>query len=60
MVLVACLRLVRTLPLVAFGVMFFYATHIVESGFIPIRDLAFEHRNYLLYLGYFSVLGRLL
>lgn len=56
-VLVACLRLVRTLPLVAFGVMFFYATHIVESGFIPIRDLAFEHRNYLPLFGLFFSVG---
>ena len=37
----------RKYPLVAFGVLFFYLTHSVESGLIPIRDLAFEHRNYL-------------
>ena len=56
-VLVACLGLVRRLPLVAFGITFFYATHIVESGFIPIRDLAFEHRNYLPLFGLFFSIG---
>jgi len=37
----------RKLPLVAFGVLFYYLTLSVESSVIPIRDLMFEHRTYL-------------
>lgn len=40
---------------VFFGILFFYAAHIVESTFIPL-ELYFEHRNYLPAFGiYFSV-----
>lgn len=35
------------LPWIAFGVLFFYLSHSVESGFVPISDLVFEHRMYL-------------
>lgn len=52
----AC-RISRTSPLVSFGIFFFYLTHSVESGFIPIRDLAFEHRNYLPLFGLFFACG---
>lgn len=45
------LRISRHFPLIAFGIGFFYITHSVESGLIPIRDLAFEHRNYLPIVG---------
>jgi len=34
-------------PLPAFGVLFYYTAHLVESSVIPIRDLVFEHRTYL-------------
>lgn len=34
-------------PLIIFAVIFYYLTHIVESGVIPLRDFAFEHRTYL-------------
>jgi tetratricopeptide (TPR) repeat protein len=37
----------RRLPIIAFAVIFYYITHLVESGFIPIKDLFFEHRAYL-------------
>lgn len=37
----------KKLPLVTFGILFYYTAHIVESSFIPIRDVAFEHRTYL-------------
>lgn len=33
--------------LIAFGIAFFYISHLVESSIIPIRDLIFEHRTYL-------------
>jgi protein O-mannosyl-transferase len=41
------LALWRRLPLVAFGILFFYLAHIIESSYFPIIDVAFEHRNYL-------------
>ena len=47
----------RRLPLATFGILFFYITHSVESGLIPIRDLAFEHRNYLPIFGVFLSVG---
>lgn len=34
-------------PLFAFGILGYYCFHIVESSFLPIRDLTFEHRTYL-------------
>lgn len=33
-------------PLITFGIVFFFAGHIMESTIIPL-ELAFEHRNYL-------------
>ena len=55
--IIAALTVRGKYPLVAFGVLFFYLTHSVESGFIPIRDLAFEHRNYLPLFGLFLASG---
>jgi hypothetical protein len=37
----------KKLPLLLTGVVLFYTSHIVESSFIPIKDLAFEHRTYI-------------
>lgn len=46
--LVACaIYLRKTRPLIAFGILFYYSAHIVESSVLPIRDLVFEHRTYL-------------
>ena len=56
-VLTAAVAVCRKLPLVTFGVLFFYAAHCIESGFIPIRDLVFEHRNYLPLFGVFFSAG---
>ncbi|TCV79096.1 tetratricopeptide repeat protein [Sulfurirhabdus autotrophica] len=36
----------RRFPIAAFGVLWFFAGHILESTFIPL-ELYFEHRNYL-------------
>jgi tetratricopeptide (TPR) repeat protein len=46
-VLTGALLLWRRVPLVAFGILFFYLAHLVESSVFPISDLAFEHRTYL-------------
>jgi Flp pilus assembly protein TadD len=43
----------RRLPLVAFGVLFYYLAHAIESSIFPIIDEAFEHRTYLPNAGLF-------
>jgi hypothetical protein len=37
-------------PLLSFGILFFFAGHLMESTFIPL-EIAFEHRNYLPAIG---------
>ena len=37
---------VRKRPLMAFGILFFFLNHLIESTVIPL-ELIFEHRNYL-------------
>jgi len=44
------LGLLRRRPLAAFGILFFFAGHRLESTLIPL-ELAFEHRNDLPSLG---------
>jgi tetratricopeptide (TPR) repeat protein len=41
----------RRRPWVTFGIGFYYVAHLVESGFIPVTEMAFEHRTYLPNLG---------
>ncbi len=43
--------------MLAFGVLFYYVANIVESSFIPIRDVLFEHRTYLPNAGLCLVTG---
>jgi len=57
LVLAVALVLVRRVPLLSFGVLFFYLGHSIESSFIPIRDVLFEHRTYLPNLGLCLILG---
>ena len=56
-VLACSILLRKKYPLVTVGVLFYYLTHIVESGVIPITDIAFEHRNYLPNVGLFIAVG---
>lgn len=44
-ILVAC-AFAHRFPLVAFGILFFFLNHIVESTILPL-EMVFEHRNYL-------------
>jgi protein O-mannosyl-transferase len=37
----------RKVPVVSFGILFYYIAHLVESSIIPIRDFGFDHRTYL-------------
>ena len=46
-VIAAAASLWRRSPLVAFGILFYYLAHLVESSVLPIIDVAFEHRTYL-------------
>lgn len=48
---------IRHLPLLAFGILFYYLAHLIESSVIPIRDVIFEHRTYLPNLGLFIICG---
>ena len=51
---------VKKKPIISFGIFFYYLAHTVESGFIPIRDVFFEHRTYLPNAGMCIVAGWLL
>ena len=42
----AGILLMRKRPLISFGILFFFLTHLIESTILPI-ELIFEHRNYL-------------
>jgi len=43
-------RFLRNKPVVIFGLLWFYCTHLIESTIIPL-ELMFEHRNYLASIG---------
>lgn len=44
------LRFRSKYPVLSFGILWFFAGHIIESSAVPL-ELYFEHRNYLPYLG---------
>ncbi len=48
---------VRRVPVLAFGLLFYYLAHAVESSVLPIRDVVFEHRTYLPDLGLCFLIG---
>ncbi|WP_069472036.1 tetratricopeptide repeat protein [Candidatus Marithrix sp. Canyon 246] len=50
----------RKRPLIAFGIFFYYLAHGIESSFIPIKDVIFEHRTYLPNLGLASLCAYIL
>lgn len=56
-ILTISLFFIRKLPLLTFGVLFYYVAHSIESGFIPIRDVIFEHRTYLPDIGLVIIVG---
>ena len=47
---VLALAAIKRAPILAFGLLFFLAGHLMESTFIPL-ELVFEHRNYLPSIG---------
>lgn len=48
--LAGALVLRKRVPIVAFGILWFFAGHVLESSIIPL-EIYFEHRNYLPMLG---------
>jgi len=54
------IKCIKRQQVVSFGIFFLYLGHAVESSFIPIRDVFFEHRTYLPNLGLCIVTGYLL
>ncbi len=48
--LVIGLASIKRAPVLAFGLLFFFTGHLMESSFLPL-ELAFEHRNYLPSIG---------
>jgi tetratricopeptide (TPR) repeat protein len=43
--------------LISFGIFWFFITLAVESSFIPLADMIFEHRTYLPSVGFFLVIS---
>ena len=43
--------------IISFGIFWFFLTLSIESSFIPISDLIFEHRTYLPSFGFFLILS---
>ncbi|WP_455199403.1 tetratricopeptide repeat protein, partial [Kaarinaea lacus] len=46
----------KSQPILSFGILFFFAGHVMESSFIPL-EIAFEHRNYLPAVGIIMIAG---
>ena len=57
--IVAAVMLRRRQPLIALGLLWFYAGHVLESTIFPL-EIAYEHRNYLPSIGIVFVLVGLL
>jgi protein O-mannosyl-transferase len=56
MILVLAAFLYKRHRILSFGIFWFFLTLSVESSFIPIKDLIFEHRTYLPSVGFFLAL----
>lgn len=54
--LVLAIFLYRRNRLISFGIFWFFITLSIESSFIPISDLIFEHRTYIPSYGFFLIL----
>lgn len=46
LLIAAGISVMRKIPILSFGILFFFLTHLVESTVLPL-ELIFEHRNYL-------------
>lgn len=52
-------RLRRSTPVISFGILFYFAGHLLESTVIPL-EVYFPHRNYIPALGLYLVVGQLI
>lgn len=57
--LIAAIKLRKRFPLPAFVILWYFASHALESTFIPL-ELYFEHRNYLALFGFSLMLSAFL
>jgi tetratricopeptide (TPR) repeat protein len=55
--LILAVRSFKRYRIISFGIFWFFLTLSVESGFIPISDVIFEHRTYLPSFGFFLILS---
>ncbi|MEI6765642.1 MAG: tetratricopeptide repeat protein [Bacteroidota bacterium] len=55
-IVIAGILLYRKFRLLSFGIFWFFITSIIESSFIPIPNVIFEHRTYLTGIGFFIFL----
>ncbi len=51
-IFIFAVRISRNYRLISFGIFWFFLALLPESGFIPIKDVIFEHRLYLSMAGY--------
>lgn len=59
LMLIAIWRLRSSLPVVAFGLAWFLASHLMESTIFPL-EMVFEHRNYLAIAGFMLIVSHAL
>jgi len=50
MVVTVAIFLIKINPLITFGIIFFFLSHLLESTIVPL-EIAFEHRNYIGIIG---------
>ena len=58
--IILAIFLFKKYRLISFGIFWFFLTLSVESSFIPINDVIFEHRTYLPSFGFFLILSTVL
>lgn len=56
-ILVGGVVLYKKYRLISFGIFWFFLTLAIESSFVPINDVIFEHRTYLPSVGFFLIIA---
>jgi tetratricopeptide (TPR) repeat protein len=55
--IILAVLLFKRYRIISFGIFWFFLTLSIESGFIPIKDVIYEHRTYLPSFGFFLILS---
>ncbi len=55
--IILAIFLFKKYRIISFGILWFFLTLSIESSFIPISDVIFEHRTYLPSFGFFLILS---